>query len=118
MLQTHAVELELLAGAEELPAHATQLELFAAEYVATGHSVHVPEPLVFLYVPARHVVHVPPSAPLKPALQTQAVFTVLPLGELELPGHATQFDSSVAPAVGEYFPVAQLVQDVEPIVFE
>lgn len=42
-----------------------------------------------------------------PALQVQAASAVLAPGELELPGHAIQVDSSVAPAVGEYFPAAQ-----------
>ena len=49
----------------------------------------------------------PPSGPVDPALHVQTATDVLALGELELPGHATQVDSSVAPAVAEYFPAAQ-----------
>ena len=64
-------------------------------------------PEAILYLPAAHDVHVPPSGPVKPTLHVQAVTAVLGLGELELLGHATQVDSSVAPAVAEYFPAAQ-----------
>jgi len=43
-----------------------------------------------LYVPAWHSVHTPPLIPLDPALQTQAVMTVLLVGDQELVGHKVQ----------------------------
>ena len=57
----------------------------------------------------------PPSGPVDPALHVQVATDVLALGELELPGHATQVDSSVAPVVGKYFPAAQSVHAAEPL---
>jgi hypothetical protein len=59
------------------------------------------------YEPVAQAVHVPEFMSMKPTLHVQEVTTVLALGELELAGHATQVDSSVAPAVGEYLPAAQ-----------
>ena len=40
-------------------------------------------PVKSLYVPFKHCTHVPPSGPVDPVLQTQAVTAVLPAGELE-----------------------------------
>ena len=102
----------MLALGESLPAgHVTQVAAavapVAAEYVPAPQSVHAAKPVVILYLPAMQAVHEPPSGPVNPTLQVQAARAVLGLGELELPGHARQADSSVAPAVGEYFPAAQ-----------
>jgi len=57
MLQTHALAAELLAGADELPGHATQLALSAAEYLPTLQSVQVVAPGAAEDVPAPHVWH-------------------------------------------------------------
>jgi hypothetical protein len=77
MSQTHALAAELLAGADELPWHGTQLAPSNAEYLPTpqsiqmlelvapaaaeavppAHWVHAPEPVVPLYFPATHAVH-------------------------------------------------------------
>ena len=46
----------------------------------------------------------------------QAARAVLGLGELELPGHATQVDSSVAPVTVEYFAAAQFKHVVLAVV--
>ena len=48
MLQTHAVKLELLGGADELPGHDTQLAPSTAEYLPTPQSVHTAEPVALL----------------------------------------------------------------------
>jgi hypothetical protein len=109
-LQVQAVRATLASGELEPAGHPIQVVATVAptavEYVPAAQSVHATMPVAILYLPAAHEVHVPPG-PVEPALHVQAVTTVLGLGELELPGHATQVDSSVAPAVAEYFPAAQ-----------
>ena len=86
------------------------------EYVPVPQSVHAALPVASLYLPAAHGEHTPPSGPVEPVLQVQAVAAELGLGELELPGHATQADSTVAPVVAKYFPAAQSVHTAEPVV--
>jgi hypothetical protein len=76
--------------------------------------VHAALPVTILYVPTPHGKHVPPSGPVDPALQVQAVRAELKLGELELPGHTRQVDTAVAPAVVEYVPTPQLEQAALP----
>ena len=49
-------------------------------------------------------VHVPPSAPVKPALHLQLTADVLPPGASELAGHVEHALSPVAPTAPEYFP--------------
>ena len=110
-LQVQAARAVLGLGELELLGHARQVAAAEApvvvKYVPAAQSVHAAEPVKLLYFPATQAVHVPPSGPVKPTLHVQAARAVLGLCELELPGHATQVDSSVAPAVGEYFPAAQ-----------
>ena len=60
-------------------------------------------PDTFLYSPAPHAVHVPPSGPDKPALQVQLLKTVLRSGELEFAGQLMQ---SPGPAAILYLPGA------------
>jgi hypothetical protein len=97
-------------------AHATaELAPTTAEYVPARQSVHGALPVSILYLPAAHDVHVPPSGPVKPTLHEQAVAAVLGLGELELPGHAKQADSTVAPGVPKYFPATQSTHAALPV---
>jgi len=63
--------------------HAARAVLPAGESEFAGQSTQIEEPVAALYVPPKHGVHVPPSAPLDPALHTQAVTAVLPAGESE-----------------------------------
>jgi hypothetical protein len=51
----------------------------------------------------------------KPALHAQLETAVLPSGEFELAGHATQVAADVAPTVVEYVPAPQLVHAAEPV---
>jgi len=60
------------------------------------HAVHAADPVVLLYVPSAHAVHDVACDPVYPALQAQAVDTVLVVPVV------------VAPAV-------QLVQDADPV---
>ena len=80
-------------------------------------SVHAKEPVVFLYLPATHAVHVPPFGPVKPMLHVQAARAELAIGELELVGQARQVVATVAPTVVEYLPAPQLVHTAVPVVF-
>jgi hypothetical protein len=73
-------------------------------------------PVAVLYFPATQAVHGPPSGPVNPGLQVQAVIVELGLGELELEGHARQVVATVAPAVVEYVAAPQLVHATEPVV--
>ena len=58
------------------------------EYLPLLHSVQASEPVLILYFPATHAVHVPPSLPVKPASQMQSMRSLLPSGAMELAGHA------------------------------
>jgi len=58
-----------------------------AEYLPTGQLLHANVPVEALYFPAVHDVHGPPSGPVYPGLQAQAVRATLVVGELELEGH-------------------------------
>ena len=73
-----------------------------AEYFPASQSVHTALPVVVLYFPATQAVHGPPSGPVYPGLQVQALIVELGLGELELEGHARQVVATVAPTVVEY----------------
>ena len=53
----------------------------AVEYVPIWQSSHVSDPANSLYFPATHSEHVPPSEPVKPALQVQAVSMELPASD-------------------------------------
>ena len=118
-LQVQAASAELAVGELELVGHVTQVAAVVApvvvEYMPAAQSVHAAEPVATLYLPATQAVHELPSRPVKPTLHVQAATAVLGLGELELPGHVTQVDSSVAPAVVEYFAAAQSVQTALPV---
>ena len=87
----------------------------AVDQVAAPHCVHDCEPDDGLYVPATQAVHVPPLLPVYPALQVHWVMSVLPSGEFELAGHATQSDKEVAPVDARYLPAGHRSHDALPI---
>ena len=71
--------------------------------------MHATLPVVLLYFPVTHVLHVPPSGPVYPTLHVHAALAELPLGELEPVGHVTQVAATVAATVSEYVPTTQSV---------
>jgi len=85
-----------------------------AEYVPAIHEVHICVPLEVLYVPARHIAHIPPPGPVDPALQLQSVFSSLAGGEFDRNGH-TSHTFKTAPIAAEYLPVSQLVHTASPV---
>jgi len=70
-MQTQSVEAALPSG----------------ESVLIGHLLQLSGPDVSLYVPAIHLEHVPPLAPVKPALHSQEDKESLPSGAAEFAGH-------------------------------
>ena len=110
-LQTQALTAELAVGELEFAGHARHVEASVAptdmEYVPAKQSVHAAVPVMILYLPETHTAHGPPSGPVKPMLQTQALITELPFGELEFAGHSRHVDESVAFVLAEYVPAAQ-----------
>ena len=81
----------LASGAAELAgdaSHTSDVAPTVDEYLPLPQSVQVSEPVLILYVPATHAVHVPPLLPVKPASQMQSVRSLLAWGESELAGHA------------------------------
>jgi len=115
-LQTHAVDVVLPAGdvlEAGHPAHATsvvqrvdvgKLAQNATTAPVVG-SVYARYPL---YVPAAHCVHEPPLAPDVPALQAQAVKSVLAGSEMESLGQSSQ---AALPACSLYVPAAHGVHN-------
>ena len=55
-------------AAQSLPIHAVLAVLATGEVVPVGQVKHDAGPVPVLYCPAKHAVHSPPLAPLKPAL--------------------------------------------------
>lgn len=93
------------------------LDEFAAkvsEYVLTSQSIHEELPVTVLYLPAIHAEHVPPSAPVNPALQTQLVERTLALGDCESVGQARHVLAVVAATVSEYVFAGHAVHPSEP----
>lgn len=110
---------ELAMDEVEPSGHATQVAAVVApvvgEYVPAAQSVHMALPVSILYLPVMQAVHTPPSGPVEPALQVQAVMVVLASGALEPSGHARHAAADVAAAVGEYVPAEQGVHEEEPV---
>jgi hypothetical protein len=118
----------------EDPTLQVQVVLDAAEFEFTGQTTHAeeavaptvtenvppeqseqaPDPLKSLYLPATHAVHVPPFAPVNPALHKQAAITVLETGAFEFTEHATHVDEALAPTAAEYVAAPQSVQATLP----
>jgi hypothetical protein len=82
-------------------------------YVPEPQSLHAELPTTSLYLPPTHAVHTPPSTPVYPVLQAQAVIAELVLGEFEFGG---QIVHALAPSAAEYVPTAQFVHATLPIV--
>ena len=68
------------------------MRLPTGEFESDGQVSHVAAPGLGLKVPAPHDVHVPPSGPVDPLLQVQAVETELPNEESAFVGHVTHVD--------------------------
>ncbi len=75
-----------------------------AEYVLTPQSMHATLPVTVLYFPAAHALHVPPSGPVNPGLQTQAVTTACAVNAC--PEFVAQSMHSVLPAAALYLDTA------------
>ena len=105
-LQTQLLANTLPLGDCESAAHGAHtlasVAPTASECVLAGHSVHGAEPGVVLYLPSAHAVHVPPSAPVNPALHRQLLASTLPLGDCALLGQLWHVAASDAPNVPEY----------------
>jgi hypothetical protein len=118
-LQVQSPAVELAMYEFEFEGHVIHVVEIVApvlvEYVPVPQSVHAVLPVLILYLPATQAEQTPPFGPVNPVLHVQAVAAVLGLGELELPGHATQFDSSVAPCVPKYLPAPQSVHAALPV---
>ena len=118
-VQVQAPTAVLAMGEVPPTGHATQVpEVVAAcvdEYLAAAQSVQDTLPLTVLYFPAEQAVHGPPSGPVYPKLQSQAVNVSLDSDELEYIGHARQVAAVVAAVVVEYVPAAQLVHEPVPV---
>jgi len=93
-LQEQLVKAELPTGEMEIVGHLRHVCAAVApteiEYVPASHSVHTADPVDGLYLPGTHVVHIPPSCPLEPISQTQAVIFTLALGDTEFDWHRLQ----------------------------
>jgi hypothetical protein len=77
------------------------------ENVSAGQLVHAADPLTFLYCPATQAVHVPPFAPVNPALHKQAALAELETGAFAFEEHATHVDEALAPTAAEYVAAPQ-----------
>ena len=71
------------------------------EYVPIWQSSHISDPANPLYFPATHSEHVPPSGPVEPALQVQAVSMGLPDIDYDWAGQISHVNIFVAPTVVE-----------------
>lgn len=108
-----AVITVLEGGEVEFAGHVVHaLAPSTVEYVPATQSVHA-VPVVPLYLPARHCVHVSPFNPEKPVLHLQATSAVLGLTEFEFEGHDTHAVEAVAV---EYVPAMQSAHTSVPTV--
>jgi hypothetical protein len=99
-------EFELIAQSRQAVAASA-----AAAYLLAGHKIHTEEPLTGLCDPARQAPQLVPSSPVKPVLQMQNSFEVLPMAELLL---AWQSMHCSAAEYCPYLPAAHLTQDEAP----
>ena len=83
------------------------------EYFPARQLLHAASPDAVLYFPAAHAVHAPPSGPVDPALQAQAVASLLAAGASERVGHHWH-TSETAPTAVEYCPATQLLHAAGP----
>ena len=117
-LQMQSDCASLALGASELDRQATHVEFAvaptAAEYVPCPQSLQAADPAAALKVPATHCEHDPPSDPVEPALQVQAVELELPAGVSESVGQSKHVESAVEPTAAEYLPCPQSLQAADP----
>lgn len=100
-LQTHRVCVELPEGETAFVGHGVQaVAPNVVEYVLAPQVVHVAEPVVVLYVPARHAEQTPPSGPVKPVSHGHTVSALPPAPEFD-----GQFVQSCGPLVLLYVAV-------------
>ena len=70
--ETQSVKASLPAGDHVLAPQSIQMEAtkapVAVEYLPASQSVHATLPMICLYLPAAHAVHVPPISPVYPVL--------------------------------------------------
>ncbi len=90
----------------------------AAVYVPAPQSMHTDDPVVPLYFPASHAVHVSPTGPVDPVLQVQFAKAALPGGELEFDGQALHVELDEDPNSVEYFPAPQVMHRDAPVAVE
>jgi len=105
----------------------------ATEVVFEGHAAQLPDPAVALYVPAKHALHAPPSAPVNPtehrhsalpeedsALAGQVSHPAVPASLLNVPAghalHATPAEAAVYP--GRHAQSASSLLPATEMVFE
>ena len=80
-LQVQSVSSVLASGAWAFaghPWHTSAVAPTSVEYCPAAQLLQTASPAAILYFPATHLTHEPPSRPVEPALQVQAVETELP----------------------------------------
>lgn len=114
-----AVNTKLASSEFECAGHAAQVRLLLApactEYEPLAQAVHTSGPGPALYFPVAHCVQEPPSGPVEPALQVQAVASLLPSTEFERSAHARHASAWTAPMAAKYVPAPQSIQSWGPL---
>ena len=85
------------------------------EYLPLAQSVHEPGPTALLCFPAGQATQLPPSGPVYPTSHLQSAKESLAAGDPEAAGQSWQLTSDTAAVESEYLPLAQSVQDPEPV---
>jgi hypothetical protein len=118
-LHEQAATVVLETGAFAFAGHDEHVDKALApttsENVAVPQSVHAALPVTILYLPATHAVHVPPFAPVNPALHKQATTVVLETGAFAFAGHDEHVDKALAPTTAENFAASQSVHAALPL---
>ena len=103
-LQAQAVEALLAFGAIEFFGHfwhTSEVAPTFVEYLPAIQLLHAASPDAFLYFPATHAVHVPPSGSVELARHTQAVILVLPATDVAPAPHGVH---AAGPTASLYLP--------------
>ncbi len=110
VLQVQATDAELEAGELELVVQLlhndTEVAPDLVEYFPVEQLVHAALPSPTLYFPRTHSEHGPPSGPVAPDTQLQAVTTELLLGDVEPTGHVVH---AALPVMPLYFPASHVL---------